>query len=241
MAPIDGAVTGRPETPRLAGTQDVRPSRLLEPTSRIAVASSPRRRPTSQDVPRSSRRWSEGRAPTRRGRRSAHRGTGSAASTCRSRVDLRRRPDRTHCRFPARETRRSQVPGRLRRAADRPPPDGDPGADDQGRRLGAGALRRRLLQAAELDVAAVHAARGHHRGRPGRVDRDQSQDRRHAADPARPRSSATPPTTSASTRACRRTASRSTSRSCSPTTPRPSPPGSRWCAASSPPRSGRST
>ena len=76
------------------------------------------------------------------------------------------------------------VPGRLRRAADRPPPAGDPGADDQGRRVGARALRRRLLQAAQLDVTAVHAARGHHRGRPGRVDGDQPEDRRHPADPA---------------------------------------------------------
>ena len=75
-----------------------------------------------------------------------------------------RRPDRP-CRddghpraagrLPPRETRRCALPGRLRRPADRPPADGHPAAHGQGRRLGAGALRRRLLQAAELDVAAV--------------------------------------------------------------------------------------
>ena len=56
---------------------------------------------------------------------------------------------------PPRETRRRALPGRLRRPADRPPADGHPADHGQDRRLGAGALRRRLLQAAELDVAAV--------------------------------------------------------------------------------------
>ena len=87
-------------------------------------------------------------------------------------------------RFLPRETRRGALPGGLRRPADRPPADGDPGADDQGRRLGAGALRRRLLQAAELDVPAVHRPRGHHRRRPGRVD-GHLEDRRHPAHPHR--------------------------------------------------------
>ena len=87
-------------------------------------------------------------------------------------------------RFSARETRRCALSGRLRRAADRAPADGHPGADAQVRRLGAGALRRRLLQAAELDEPAVHRPRGHHRGRPGRVDRGR-QDRRQPADPDR--------------------------------------------------------
>ena len=89
-------------------------------------------------------------------------------------------------RFPARETRRCPLPGRLRRTADRPPADGHPGADDQGRRVGARALRRRLLQAAELDVPAVHAARGQHRRRPGRVDGHRARrPGRHPADPDR--------------------------------------------------------
>ena len=39
-------------------------------------------------------------------------------------------------------------------------PLGHPAADGQGRRLGARALRRRLVQAAELDEPAVHAGRG---------------------------------------------------------------------------------
>ena len=88
-------------------------------------------------------------------------------------------------RFPAREDRGRALPGRLRRTAHRPPADGDPGADDQGRRLGARALRRRLLQAAELDVAALHPARGHDRRRRGRCGRSRSKDRRHPADPDR--------------------------------------------------------
>ena len=87
-------------------------------------------------------------------------------------------------RFTAREVGRRALPGRLRGAAHRPPADGDPGADGQGRRLGAHPLRRRLLQAAQLDVAAVQGARGHVRRRTGRVDRDR-QGRRHAADPDR--------------------------------------------------------
>ena len=71
----------------------------------------------------------------------------------------------------------------------------------------------------------MHAARGHHRRRPGRVDGHRRQDRRHAADPDRGDPPRLLATTSASTPACRRTASRSTSRSCSPSTPRPSPTG----------------
>ena len=85
---------------------------------------------------------------------------------------------------PHREVGRRSVPGRLRGAADRPPADGHPGADGQGRRVGAGPLRRRLLQAAQLDVAAVHGPRGHQRRRRRRVDRHR-QGRRHAADPDR--------------------------------------------------------
>src|SRR6478735_6753498 len=89
-----------------------------------------------------------------------------------------------HCRFLARETRRCALPGRLRGTPDGAPPHGHPGADDQGRRVGARALRRRLVQAAELDVAAVHAPRGRHRGRRRRVD-GHEQDGRHPAHPAR--------------------------------------------------------
>ena len=50
------------------------------------------------------------------------------------------------------------VQRRLRRTAHRPPPARHPAADGQGRRIGARALRRRLVQAAELDEPAVHAA-----------------------------------------------------------------------------------
>src|SRR5262249_14527079 len=50
-----------------------------------------------------------------------------------------------------------QVQRGLCRPAHRPPAAGAAAADRQGRRLGAGALRRRLIQAAELDVAAVPA------------------------------------------------------------------------------------
>ena len=61
-------------------------------------------------------------------------------ATCDGR--LAPRPPRAHHRrsdvdSPAREARRCALPGRLRRTADRPPADGDPGADGQGRRLGA--------------------------------------------------------------------------------------------------------
>ena len=152
-----------------------------------------------------------------------------AAASCHRRSMLRpacriQSPRRGTVDCSLRETRRCALPGRLRRTADRPPADGHPGADDQGGRVGARALRRRLLQAAELDVAAVHPARGHHRGR------RRSSGRRPGPRPTTPcgscsrRSSTTPATTSASTPACRRTASRSTSRSCSPSTPRRSPP-----------------
>ena len=90
------------------------------------------------------------------------------------------------CRFARRETRRGPLPGGLRRAAHRPPADGHPGADDQGRRVGARALRRRLLQAAELDVAALQGPRGRQRRGPGRVGRHR-QGRRHPAHPHRGR------------------------------------------------------
>src|SRR3546814_12292053 len=71
----------------------------------------------------------------------------------------------------SRETRCCALPGRLRRPPLGPSTDGDPRVDDQGRRIGAGALRRRLLQAAELDVAALQGHRGRDRGRSGGVDR----------------------------------------------------------------------
>ena len=99
----------------------------------------------------------------------------------------------------AREARRRALPGRLRRTAHRPPADGDPGADDQGRRLGAGPLRRRLLQAAELDVAA-RARCARDVDEDGRVEWTvTSEGRRHAADPDRGGRCTTPRTTSAST------------------------------------------
>ena len=70
-------------------------------------------------------------------------------------------------RFTARENRRGPLSGRLRGPPERSPADGDAGADAQVRRLGAGALRRRLLQAAELDEPAVHRS-GRARPRTGR-------------------------------------------------------------------------
>ena len=202
--------------------------------------------------------WSTVRVPARQSRTRTHDDTGSPAtitrpgpSARRSSAEggrgrgggrgVRRARSRAHCRFARREDRRCALPGRLRRAADRPPADGHPGADDQGRRVGAGALRRRVLQAAQLDVAAVHVPRGQHRGRPARVDGDRGQDRRHPAHPHRGGALTTPATTSASTPGCRRTASRSTSRSCSPSTPPRSPTASRSSVASSRPRSARST
>src|SRR3954452_12941085 len=57
-----------------------------------------------------------------------------------------------HCRFTPRETRDRALPGRLRRPPGRPPPDGHAAADDEERRVGPGAQRRGLVQAAELDV-----------------------------------------------------------------------------------------
>ena len=66
-------------------------------------------------------------------------------------------PDRIGWR---RASRDRPLQRRLRRAAHRPPPPGDPAARRQGGRLGARAQRRRLLQAAQLDVTAVHHGRG---------------------------------------------------------------------------------
>ncbi|CAA9396420.1 MAG: Endonuclease NucS, partial [uncultured Nocardioides sp.] len=87
------------------------------------------------------------------------------------------------------ETGRGALPGGLRRTALGAPADGHPRADAQGRRLGAHPLRRRLLQAAELDEPAVHRHGGHHRRRAGRVDghleEHREGSRRHPADPGR--------------------------------------------------------
>ncbi|CAA9359144.1 MAG: Endonuclease NucS, partial [uncultured Nocardioidaceae bacterium] len=80
-----------------------------------------------------------------------------------------------------------QLPGRLRGQAHRPPPDGHPADPGQERRLGAGALRRWLLQAPELDVAAVQGRRADERGRCARVGRDRQAgcSRGHLEDRAR--------------------------------------------------------
>ena len=157
----------------------------------------------------------------RAGRRSSR--SSCARSRCSRGGVLRLVGHGVTCRFARREDRRRALPGRLRRAADRPPADGHPGADDQGRRVGARALRRRLLQAAQLDVARrAPSARAPPRTATS-SGRSPRQDRRHPADPDRgdpPRLLARP---RRRPRACRRTASRSTSRSCSPSTPPPSP------------------
>ena len=108
--------------------------------------------------------------------RAARRGTPSTAlpslaspliSSVRPRPSRRQRVGPT-CdgRVVDRATRDRDVQRRLRRAADRPPAAGDPAAPGQGRRLGARALRRWVLQAAELDVAALRHGRG--RARRGR-------------------------------------------------------------------------
>ena len=75
-----------------------------------------------------------------------------------------------------------------------------------------GALRRRLLQAAELDVAAVQAGEERRRHVDG-----QQPGGRAARSSRRGGAARQPRTSSASTRGCRRTASRRTCRSCSPT------------------------
>lgn len=135
-------------------------------------------------------------------------------------------------------SRHSPVQRRLRRSAHRPPPARDPAARRQGRRLGARAQRRRLLQAAQLDVAAVHDGRGRARRGP-----DRRRDRRRLAGAARqergpphgphPRGPARlRPRGSASTRASSRTASRRTCSGCSPSTSTPSATAGRSCAAS---------
>ena len=92
---------------------------------------------------------------------------------------------RGHCRFARREDRRRTLPGGLRRTSLGPPPARHPRPDAQVGRLGADPLRRRLLQAAQLDVAPVHRPRGRLRGRPARVAGHRDQDRRHPADPHR--------------------------------------------------------
>ncbi len=121
-------------------------------------------------------------------------------------------------------------------SADRPPAARHPAAHGQGGRLGARALRRPLLQAAELDEPAVHAGRGptpawtvHEQGR-------RAADRHH-----RRRRCTTRRTTSASTPAWSRTASRPTCSGCSPSRSTSSARGTAWCAASTRPRSARST
>ena len=117
------------------------------------------------------RRTRSGPRPGRRTRfRAARRGTPSTAlpalaspltTSVRPRPTGRQRVRPTRDgRVVDRATRDRDVQRRLRRAADRPPAAGDPVAPGQGRRLGARALRRRLLQAAELDVAAVRDGRG---------------------------------------------------------------------------------
>ena len=127
----------------------------------------------------------------------------------------------------------------LHRAAHRSPADGHPPAAGQGRRLGVDPRRRPRLQAAELDEPALHAQGGAGRRR-GHLD-GHEQGRRAADHHHRGGRRTTTPTSSASTPACRRTASRRSCSGCWRCTWRPSAPAGRWCAASTRPRSGRST
>src|SRR3954452_17699279 len=69
----------------------------------------------------------------------------------------------------AREIGRCSLSGRLRRTAHRTPADGHPTADGEERRLRTRALRRRFVQAAELDVPGVQGGRGRQLGRGRRV------------------------------------------------------------------------
>ena len=120
------------------------------------------------------------------------------------------------------------------------PADGHAAPRGQGRRLGARARRRRVLQAAQLDEPTLqrHARRSTTSGwapgpsstRPTRRWSSRSK-----------RSCTTAGTISAWTPACPRTGSRHTCRSCWPPRWRRSAPDGAWSAASSPPRSDRST
>ena len=114
-------------------------------------------------------------------------------------------------------------------------PVGHPADHGEGRRLRRHPRRRRRLQAAQLDERPEQGRRAATTGGSSpapRARRSPSSSRR---------CSATRPTSSASTPACRRTASRPTCRSCWPPTPPPSAPGSAWCGGSTPPASARST
>ena len=144
-------------------------------------------------------------------------------------------------RFHPRETGRGAVPGGLRRTADRPPADGHPGPDGQGGRLGARPLRRRVLQAAELDVAAVHRARGTS-PRTGQVEwvvTSRTDDTlRILIEEIQPR---LPPRPRRRPRPAEGRRREAPPGSCSPSIPRRWPRGSPWYAGSTPRRSGRST
>ena len=137
-------------------------------------------------------------------------------------------------------SRRGSVQRRLRGTTAGTSADGHPPPPGQGRRLGARALRRRLLQAAQLDEPALQRDREGRRRRGRHVDRRQQGGRAaghhhrggHARQPARPR---------ASTPGSPRTASRRTCRSCWPRRSRRSAPAGAWSDASSPRRSARST
>ena len=110
----------------------------------------------------------------------------------------------------------------LRGPADRAPAARHPAADGQGRRQRARALRRRLVQAAQLDEPAVHAHARASRSRPRPSGRHRGLD-----GPAQPRPTTcwwsdprgartTRRTSSASTPGWSRTASRPTCSGCSP-------------------------
>ena len=122
-----------------------------------------------------------------------------------------------------------------------------PGCSRQGRRLGARALRRRLVQAAQLDEPAVHAASRAPRTDAGvtQSGRSARQDRRPLRASASTRSCTTRRTSSASTPACVkdgveahlqkllaeqvRHARRRATRSCAASTRPRSGPSTSWC------------
>ena len=160
-----------------------------------------------------------------------------------------RRPDRAPRRarlllLSGRASRHRPVHGRLRRPSDRAPAQRAAAAAGQGRRLGQRPRRRPRLQAAELDEPAVLARRGSagraERRGSKRLDRAQ-QGRRDAddhprGDPARlqPRARRRPGAGQGRRRGAPAGAARRS-------TSRPWAPADAWSAASTRPRSARST
>jgi hypothetical protein len=85
---------------------------------------------------------------------------------------------------PVHAPRDRPLPCRLHGPAQRPPAPGAPAAAGQGGRLGAGPLRRRGVQAAQLDVAPVHPGPGA-RGLEGHQPQRRFVDHPDRGDPPR--------------------------------------------------------